>query len=517
MAVKYAIIYLRLSDFRDGDDDGTFTAREEELRALAAALGLIVLRVVVENDVRSDGRLKSASAYKTPRKVRDGNGLITRRTNREKFTEVLIALQRREAAVLIAGDESRISREWRDALDLLDVVKASGVSVVVPDEDGEPKFLLTDGGTPGQRDAFMNKVDEARKYSATIAANVRKGRRRWAGVSYMGGRRPFGYRVEQGTEEHKRNLIVDEREAAVLRDAADVILDKGVSLKSRARDLRDATGDAYVPTVTGAAWTASTLRDLLAKPAVAGLAVGRDGDLIPAPWPEIIPRDRWERLVALFAANAAARPNTSNEPRWLVSGIATCGICNDGTTVRVTGSADRRAYVCSAHGHLRRNAYKVDELVAARVVALLERDAAELLKPQPRAADVDTGRLRAEAQRLTDTSDDLARLYAEKILTEAGVRKERRRIDTRLAQITAELAASDTTDPLPEIRGHDADMLAVWDSLAGPRDPDGRLRAGPRQRAIVKLLYDIVIMPLAHPGGNKFDESSVVMTRKTAT
>ena len=50
--------------------------------------------------------------------------------------------------------------------------------------------------------------------------------------------------------------------------AADM-LDRGISLKAIARDLRE----RGVPTVTGAAWSAKTLREVLIKPAVAGLAV----------------------------------------------------------------------------------------------------------------------------------------------------------------------------------------------------------------------------------------------------
>ena len=56
------------------------------------------------------------------------------------------------------------------------------------------------------------------------------------------------------------------------------------SLKAIARDLRERN----VPTVTGTAWSAKTLRDVLIKPAVAGLAVqrGEDGEpvLVDAPW-----------------------------------------------------------------------------------------------------------------------------------------------------------------------------------------------------------------------------------------
>ena len=498
--VRYAIVYLRLSDFRAEDDNGTFTRREEELRELAEGLGLTVRWVLVENDLRNDGKLRSASAYKTPRKITDGNGIATRRTNRVKFTEALLLLQSGQAQVLIAGSSSRLSREERDARDLVDVVKSSGASVLVPDDEGEPQWLLSHGGTPKEIADFMDEVNGNRRYSEQVAANARKGRRRWVGKSWQGGPRPFGFRVAQGTEEHKRNLVVDEAEAKVLADAADAILDKGISLASIARDLREATGDDYVSTVSGTKWRASTLRDVLSKPGTAGLQVRKDGTLTDAPWPAIVPRDRWERLVALFDSRKTGR---GNEPRWLVSGIAVCGI--DGAHMRVTGTADRRAYVCSAHGHVRRNALKVDDWVSTTVIRYLARpDLADVLPDRKLRAGADTVALRAESKRLAAKRDDLARLLMDEVLTEKGVRIERERIDARLTAIGAELA-SDTADELPEVQG-------------APDDPAERLRwvqdvwfALPlaRRRAIVRILVRVTILPIEHRGGNVFDPASV--------
>jgi hypothetical protein len=101
--------------------------------------------------------------------------------------------------VLIVGDDSRITRNERDGLDLLDAVRVSRASVVAPDDDGAAKWLLTNGGTDSQVRAFRDRITDARRYSDGVAANVRKGRRRWAGTSYQGGRRPFGYRVDTTT------------------------------------------------------------------------------------------------------------------------------------------------------------------------------------------------------------------------------------------------------------------------------------------------------------------------------
>jgi hypothetical protein len=175
-------------------------------------------------------------------------------------------------------------------------------------------------------------------------------------------------------------------------------------------------------------------------------------------------------------------------------------VCGGG--IKWGGRVDGRQYRGSSCGHVSRNAQAVDEFVTSRVLALLERDAPRLLRPQPRESD-DSDELRAEARKLGRKRDDLARLLSEEILTEKGVRTERKRIDARLEEIAARLVSS-APDPLPEFRdlGPDANLLEVWDSLGIAR-----------QRVIVGLLFDVVILP-AGAGRRKFDENTVRMIRK---
>lgn len=80
--------------------------------------------------------------------------------------------------------------------------------------------------------------------------------------------------------------------------------------------------------------------------------------------------------------------------------------------------------------------------------------------------------------------DDLARLLSEDVLTEAGVRQERKRIDARLAQISTDLADATQIDLLPELRAPGADPGRVWKELSLPR-----------QREIVRLLCDVTLLP----------------------
>jgi site-specific DNA recombinase len=492
MIATEAIIYLRLSDFRN-QTDTTFEMRERELRDLAAELGLTVRRVAVENDLNGNGKPKGASAYKTPRQVRTASGLITFRTRRPVFEAVVLEMQANPVPlVLIVGDDSRITRNERDGMDLLDAVRVSHASVVASDDDGSPKWLLTDGGSDSQVRAFRDRINDARRYSDGVAANVRKGRRRWAGHSYQGGRRPFGYRVAPGTEEHERNLIVDEAEAAAIRHVADELL-RGVPVAAVTRWLRD----QRVPTVTGTGWSTSAVRDMVMKPTVAGLAV-RGGQLVPAPWKAILKREPWEQLRAKLN-DPARRTSTANAPRWLVSLFATCGICGRPLSIGGAGKGRGPAYVGKVCGHVRRDAAAVDDHIAALVIKRLEQpDAAEILRP-PARPEVDVAGLEHQRGQLADRRAKLARMVASGALED----------EATIAAIAAEIAADDAAigaqlataaaepDTLEPFRFGDP-ARQVWDALSVAR-----------RRQVVQKLLDAVVIERPARRGPGFDPDAI--------
>ena len=475
-AETIADLYLRLSD---GRVEEALDGREAKLRAEARRLGWTVGRVVVENDVNGGGKLRPASAYKRRKFIIDGEERW--RVDRPGFRSVVSDLMTGRATALLAEDLDRLARDSRDLEDLIDCAERKG-AIVRSLSSGQIRLDTGDGRVMARVvNAFSAKESEDK------GRRVADARERLAGQSYQGGKRPFGFRVAEDTEKYHRNLVKDETEAGVIESAAAAILDQGISLKAIARDLRD----RGVPTVTGCQWTASTLRDVLSKPAVAGLAAHR-GELRPAPWPAILERDQWERLTALFDGR---KTGTSNEPRWLVSCYATCGVC--GGPVKCTGSAapaapTRAASTVTSAGPPWPSTSTSPPSWWAR---LSLPGAKDLLKPPPRP-DVDAKALRAQAKKLNGKRDDLARLLTEEVLTEAGVRAERKRIDAQLAKIGAQLGASDEADPLPEFRG-DQPAAAVWESLSLPR-----------KRAVVRLLTTVTILPVTRKGRG-FDYDSV--------
>jgi site-specific DNA recombinase len=481
-----AVIYLRLSDFRDQDDE-TFEARKAELEEFAASQGLRVVWVAIENDLNGDGRPKGASAYKTPLKVTTPSGMVEFRTDRPRWQQVIRDyLLTGQAKVLVVSDDSRLARNERDGLDLIDAAKVSGASVVAPDENWEPRWILRDGGSDSEQEALRDRIADARRYSASVRAKVKMGRRRWAGKSYQGGRRPFGYQVQAGTEEHHRNLVQDEAEAREVRQAAHDLLHQ-VKLAAVLRGLND----RGVPTVTGAPWSTRTIRDMLLKAAVVGKQV-RAGVLVEAPWEGILTEDTQNQLRDLLTDPDRRTNKGGNEPKWLVSCFAECGVCHQQVKVGGAGRGRSPAYVGSACGHVRRTARAVDELITDLVLARLEEpDAADLLKPPP-ALVADADALRAERATLRRQRGALLAVFEGDSQAEATIKAK----DARLSQIETLLNTSSAPDPLEEFRGQPA--RTVWEGLSIAR-----------RRAVVQVLLAQVVIDRAGRKGSAFDPETV--------
>ena len=500
-----ADLYLRLSDFR-ADDEDSFPLREAALRTRAAALRWTVNEVIIENDLAEDGSRKPATAYKRQR-VTGGDGRPLMRHGRPVYRvlrpgwrQVLTNLGSGVTTAVLAEDLDRVARDPRDIEDLIDAVAACGGHA----RSLSGSLTLTDGGSSDQLAMARVMVTMAAKSSADTARRVTAGRERWAGRSYQGGKRPYGYRPDPDAPEHRKTLIIVPAEAEVIRAAAGDILKRGISLKAIARDLRD----RREPTVTGTQWTASTLRDILAKPAVAGIAVhtrivkdeetGQERKVTsehPGAWPAILKLKQWEQLRHLFDSR---KTGTSPEPRWLVSGYATCGPC--GAAVKCTGSAARRAYTCTAHGHVRRVAAAVDEYVAWHVIERMSKpDAAVVLLPPPRPG-IDAGALRAEARRLDAKAKRLTAMFTDDAITEPQYASGTKDIRARLARIGAQLAASSQPDPLAEFRSGDPAEV-VWDRMSLPR-----------RRAVVQTLIESVVINRAGRKGQQFDPGTVQVT-----
>lgn len=163
----------------------------------------------------------------------------------------------------------------------------------------------------------INNAMESEKRSQQVGramnANARDGKPH--------GHTPFGYR--RTYDPATGDLIgqdIEPAEAATVREVY-ARLRKGESLRSVARDL-NARG---MLTRSGSGWTPSNLREMVLRPAYAGMRV-HHGQETPASWPEIVDYETFgsvrERLTD--PARVTTRPGKA---KHLLSLIVKCGKC----------------------------------------------------------------------------------------------------------------------------------------------------------------------------------------------
>ncbi len=499
--------YLRLSDLRTEEP---FDKRRDKLTAFGDSLGWVLHRVIIENDmVRSpDGELRPATAFKR-KKITTPSGRRELRVIRPGFRDELLGdLEAGRANAVIAEDLDRVFRDPRDLEDFIDVAQEHGVSA----RSLSGSLTFTNGGTDSEIDMARMMVTMANKQSRDTARRVKEGRERNWGESYQGGRRPFGYVPDTDTEHLHRKLLIVPDESELILKWADQILKQGVSLKAILREIRQ----NGIPSASGGKWNGRTLKQVLTKPTVAGLAAHTSkikdettGEtrkvttLKPAEaWDAILDEDTWKKLCEKLN-NSPADANRGNEPKHLLTGIATCGICNDGTSVRANGSGTlrgKKGYQCEKIAHIHRNIELVDAWVERNVTAYISKYGPDILKPEP-IQDINADALRAEAKELRKRQNEQLDLHSEGLIDKSQLQRKLREFKDRLTIIDAQLAQADKPDPIPEFRHH-GPTRKIWASLSLPR-----------KRAIIRMLVDITMLPTGRRGPG-FDPDSVKIVIK---
>jgi site-specific DNA recombinase len=444
---KRAAIYCRISEDRHGTGQKV-EDQEADCRALAERLGLEVIEPpFVDNDL---------SAMRATRRGKP----------RRRWEELLAAIRAGQVDVVLATEPERVQREMRDLLDYIDACQVRDVPTYTV-RSGNFDLSTPDGRFQAQiiTAAKQNEAEKAKQRMQ--AARVHKvGRGEWTG-----GRRPFGYAADGRT--------VHQVEAGHLRWAAAQVL-AGVSLNATAAELHR----RGVTTSTGRPWTATELRRVLVRPRNAGLMQHRGEVVGRASWPAILDEDTWRGLRALLG-DPTRRTNTTTARRWLLSGLARCGVCGDPVRSTSPGSSRGRAtkpgYTCRSQKHVVRDAAAVDAFVEAVIVERLRRpDAAELLVPD-RTGDV--AQLHLQDAALRARLDELGRLAGEGAIDTGQLVHATTAIRRQREQLTAQLAAM--------TRG------SVLAGVADAPDP-GKVWAGldlSRKRAIIDVLVDVVILP----------------------
>jgi site-specific DNA recombinase len=450
MTPMRAAIYTRISS-----DSGAalgVARQEQDCRRLATHRGWTIIGVYIDNDISASGS-KPRPAYR--RLLDDLRGGLV------------------EAVVV--WDLDRLHRrpvELEEFLDLADHYKVALASV-----GGE-----VDLATPQGRMIARIKGAVARQEVEQISRRLRRKQLELAQAGRVsnGGIRPFGY-------SHDRMKVLPE-EAEIVREAARRVL-TGESLGGIAADLT-ARG---VATVRGGPWTRTSLRDLLLRPRIAGLRQYQGAVIGPAAWPAILDRDTYEGLrVALTHPNRRPQGLT-NVRKYLLSGIASCGVCGSPLRIHHGGPSAPLTYSCQQRGcgKVRRSLHHLDEFVTNLII---ERLAAADIKPTSETADGQLGQqITAVEARLEQVAIEFA---DDPDITADQVRTMTRHLRSTLDKLQARQADRMRSTVLAELGG--ADLAATWASLSLSR-----------RRAIISVLAESVIVLPTTRRGRGFDPSRI--------
>jgi site-specific DNA recombinase len=468
-----AVIYLRQSKDREDNRDA-ITRQRQDCERLAADRGWTVTRVYdQDND-------KSASEGKV----------------RPDYVRMLEAADRHEFDVIVCWHMDRLTRSLADLVSVIPRLEKSGVRVATVSGDLD---LTTDAGRLVARilaSVAQGEVERksARQKRAALQA-AERGEPRLTRI------RAFGFEPD-GVTHHAT-------EADALRRVYQSLL-SGRTLVGLCRDL---AAEGFL-TPAGKPFNHNGIKSILLNSRNAGIRSyttkinGRNvtREIGPAQWEPIVDLDTFRTAESIL--NDPRRregKDLSGARRWLLGGLATCGECaNHGKTsavkVNYKGSNGHsvRQYQCRDSAHVSRSADWVDKRVTERVIGRLSQpDAVELLVDIEREGMAE---LRQEHDRLAQRLDQLADAFADGAIDNSQLRKGTERLRGKIADLESRMAHVDRAPILADLVGAE-DVRAAWDGL--PLD---------RQRAVIDLLYDVVIMK--GKMGRKQSADSVVMRQK---
>jgi DNA invertase Pin-like site-specific DNA recombinase len=454
--------YRRISDDREGRELG-IDRQDEDLDDLAQRRGFTFVADYVDNDIGASSRTRKP---------------------RPDFTRMLEDARAGRFKVIAAYTSSRLTRRPREHEDLIELSERYGIRF---EYVRSPSFDLNTAA--GRRVARILAANDAGE-SEDIAERVSRARLQQAEQGrFGGGRRPYGHE----TDGRKRA-----DEARVIRAAAAAVL-SGVGLNGIVRDLND----REVPAPQGKVWRRTGLRDLLLQPRMAGL-MSHGGEIlegVDALWKPIIPRERWEAVLAVLNS-PARRTSPGPTPKHLLSHIAACGHPDHSDDDRYMMKRDWAGvngskfpiYCCTRARHLIVAQAPIDVYVEAVTIERLSRpDASQALVPR---VEVDTVGLAQEANALRARLSELGDLVETGDMGAAEYRQRKTRLSEQLASVESSLIAASGSTPIADIAGR-PDAAEVWNGLSLAR-----------KRAILGCLMHITVMP-AIRRGRGFDANRI--------
>lgn len=468
MTERRAIIYTRVSNDPTGAARSV-GAQEAECRAVCEREGWTVAEVLTDNDL-------GASRW---------SGVA--RPAYDRLADTLTA-----GDVLVTWEASRAQRDLAAYVALRDLCAERGV---LWSYSGRT-YDLTRGD-----DRFGTGLDAliAEREADQIRERVLRGKRAAAQAGRPAGRPPYGYRRSFDPDTGATTgWAVDAEEAPIVREVARRFL-AGETLRGVTADL-NRRGVPAPKSQKNALdhWVPRRLRLILASATYAGLRQHR-GEVIGAgSWPALIDESDWHRIQGILA-DPARRLGPGPAARYLLSGIARCGVCGAGMRHYFPKSVASPKYQCSSsRACTARRAAPIDELVTGVIVGRLAMpDAVEVFTAPEDGHAQALEELRALRGRL----DSFADAAAEGEVTASAFARIESRLLPQVADAERRATAGAST-PVAELVTAD-DVQAAWDALSIES-----------KRVVVRLLLEVTVNP-STVGTRRFNPEDIELRWKS--
>jgi len=457
-----AAIYCRISKDAAGLGLGVDRQRAD-CEALADRSGWEVAGVYADNDI---------SAYSGQR--------------RPDYERLCDDLKEGLVDVVLAWDPDRLHRSPAELERFIDLIEASGAKVATVNS-GEVDLSSASGRMTARvvgavaRHESEHKSERLRRKHLELAQN---------GQISGGGRRPFGYERDRRT--------IRPAEADLVRTAVDQVL-AGASIRSVVADWRD----QGVRTVTGAPWSSTTVKRLLASGRISGRREHHGQIVGPAEWPAIIDPADSDRIRAVLSDPTRNRVAGVAARSYLLAGFVYCGRCQVKMTSRSTARSKPR-YVCvKDRGGCDRcgiSAAGLEELVVDAVLAVLDTPAlaraVATVAGDAAAGPMDD--LAGITERLAELSKDY---YDDRLITRGEYVAARQALEARQRAAQDRLVESTRPNILAGIE--DGTLRAAWPDLSIDR-----------RRAVLGQVLDQVTITPTERANNRFDPARVTIEWK---
>ncbi|OIJ08860.1 resolvase [Anaerobacillus arseniciselenatis] len=322
--IRMIALYCRVSTDEQAREGVSLHEQQERLKAYCRAMGWSTEVIVYVDD-----------------------GYSAKNIDRPKLNELISAVKNGEVSQVMVTKLDRISRKLLDLLNLIDLFQEHDVSFISISESfdtntpsGRLTLQVLGAVAEFERERIRERVFENMYHAATTG--------KWLTQS------PYGYKLVD------KELVIDEKEAEVVKRVFNLYLEKGLGYYAIAKQLNE----EGIPSKYKKDWSIRAIKLMLTNPVYKGTFVWNRKDsskkkrtdkkddewvVIDDCLPVIIDKDEWEDAQKRVNAKQIA-PRAKTSPH-LLGGILKCGKCGASMSIGWSGSKNNRyrVYRCSAN------------------------------------------------------------------------------------------------------------------------------------------------------------------------